>query len=187
MGYIILVAVIVCILAIIGFTKRKPKKHPRRYNQRGFDHNRIHKNGTKFDDFGFDFDGYDASGYNQYGYNAFGKNAKGQYNRLHDTKSRSEEGFLNPRIFPVALTDHARMRLRERLNISDYSKMNAAAKNAYCFGKSKRQIKKSSAYLVDEIERRHENGIILIYRNYIYVFSDENVLITVYKNDSIPL
>lgn len=55
--------------------------------------------------------------------------------------------------------------------------------DAYRFGKSKRQIKKTSAYLVDEIEQRHNHAMVLIYQNFIYAFSCENVLITVYRND----
>ena len=65
--------------------------------------------------------------------------------------------------------------------------MDMQTKEAYRFGKSKCQIKKTSAYLIEEIEKRHQHGIVLIFRNYVYVFFCENVLITVYKNDKIPL
>lgn len=32
-----------------------------------------------------------------------------------------------------------------------------------------------------------KNSVVLIYRGYIYIFSDDNKLITVYKNDRLPL
>lgn len=186
MEYIVLV---ICLFAIILFLlflpkKRKSKSH---YDKRGFSHNRIHKNGTKFDDYGYDYFGYDRNGYNQQGYNKFGKNQKGQYDRFFDTTSCEAEGFYNPRIYSIALSAHARERFAERLGISNLYKMETQTIDAYRFGKSKRQIKKTSAFLVEEIEQRHQNGIVLIFRNYIYVFSCENVLITVYKNDKIPL
>ena len=41
--------------------------------------------------------------------------------------------------------------------------------------------------IMEEREKNHENGVLLIYKGYIYVFSADNVLITVYKNDDIPL
>ena len=98
-------------LVVFVITKQKPKgkrKPKERYNSRGFDHNRIHKNGTKFDDYGYDYFGYDKNGYNQQGYNRFGKNVKGQYDRLFDTTSSQNEGFYDPRVYPIALSTHAR-------------------------------------------------------------------------------
>lgn len=191
MKYIALEVLIICILTIISITYRKSKykkySTKSKYDSRGFDHNHIHRNGTKYDDFGFDFYGYNSDGYNSDGYNACGKNNKGQYNRLFDAKSCDEEGFYDPKQHPIALSTHARERMKERLRIFDFQKMDKYAIDAYRFGRSKRQIKKSSAYLVDEIEQRDKNNIVLIYRNYIYIFSCENVLITVYKNDKIPL
>lgn len=189
----ILFLLIVLILLIVSWASKKTKqKKPKgvkreRYNASGFDHNGIHRNGTKFDDAGFDCNGYNAEGFDRNGYNRKGKNAKGQYNRLFDPSSCAEEGFLDPRIHPVALTDHACFRLQERLHIYDKREMLKAAQKAYCFGKSKRQIKKTSAYLVEELEQRHENGIILIYNSYIYVFLKSNALKTVFKNEKIPL
>lgn len=177
-----LIAIIVFLIFLFG--KQKPQKH---YDSRGFDHNHIHRNGTKFDDDGYDYFGYNAEGYNRQGYNALGKNAKGQYDRFFDTKSYAEEGFYSLRQYPIALTTHARERMQERLGINNVQKMEEQAISAYRFGKSKRQIKKTSAGLIDEMEQRYENSIVLIYRNFIYVFSCENVLITVYKNDKISL
>lgn len=185
MGYIFWIAILILIIVNI-IAGLKPKKKKQRYNSRGFDHNRIHKNGTKYDDFGFDYDGYNADGYNQAGYNRFGKNAKGQYNRIYDTKSCDEDGFDNL-LNPVVLTDHVQERFIERLGIRDLRKMELFATEAYKFGKSKRQIKKTSAYLVEEIEQKYDNSIALIYKNYIYIFTRENVLKTVFKNDRIPL
>ena len=182
----LLAILIVAIIYIVVITK-KSKKKKQKYNHRGFDHNRIHKNGTKYDDFGFDFYGYDVEGYNKYGYNAVGRNRKGQYDRFFDTKAYDAEGFYNPGNYPIALTMHARERFSERLGINDFQQMHKYTMDAYRFGKSKRQIKKSSAYLVDEIEQKYDNSIVLIYKNYIYIFSCENVLKTVYKNDRIPL
>ena len=58
---------------------------------------------------------------------------------------------------------------------------------AYSYGRSKRQLRRSSAALVEEIENQHEQGTLLIYKGYIYIFSDDNKLITLYKNERIPL
>lgn len=188
MKYIVYSAVLLSIILIVALLLRKPKQHKgKRYDSRGFDSNRTHKNGTKYDDFGFDYFGYDAAGYNVHGYSALGKNVKGQYNRFFDTTACKEEGFLNPNIYQIALTDHARMRLSERLGIDNYSQMNKLAMDAYRYGKSKRQIKRTSAALVHDIEQSHDSSIVLIYKNYIYIFSCENVLITVFKNDRIPI
>lgn len=167
--------------------RKKTEKRRVRYDHRGFDHNHIHRNGTKYDDDGFDYAGFNADGFNRQGYNAFGRDVKGRYDRWHDTTSAAEEGFYPPGLYPVALTDHARLRLQERLRITDPVQMQNTAEAAYRFGKSKRQIKKTSGYWAEEIEQKHGNSAVLIYKNFIYVFSMENVLITVYRNDKIPL
>lgn len=183
MQYLFLV---LCFLAILIFIAKilEPKS---RYDSRGFDHNHIHRNGTKFDDHGYDYWGYDKSGYNRQGYNKKGRNRKGQYDRFFDTTACDEEGFLDPYEYPIGLPNHARERLAERLGINDPDKMELQAIAAYRYGRSKRQIKKTSAYLIEEIEQRHSNGVVLIYKNYIYLFSYDNELITVFKNDKIPL
>lgn len=197
-----LLIIILCITAIIAV-----KKIFFRYDKYGFDKKGIHKNGTRFDDHGFDvygfnksgFDrfgynvcGYDKNGFNKFGYNYYGKNSKRQYNRYYDNDSYdygeySKDGFLNPRIHKIAVTTHARERISERIQSGNNITAEELAQEAYCFGKSARQIKKTSAALVEDIESRYGNGIVLIYRGYIYVFSTENVLITVYKNENIPL
>lgn len=75
----------------------------------------------------------------------------------------------------------------ERMSVENLREFEILALKAYCFGKSKRQVKKSSAALMEEIEGNYENSILLIYSGYIYVFSKDNKLITVYRNDRIPL
>jgi len=103
------------------------------------------------------------------------------------TLTHGGEGFYDPDIYPIFVTPHAERRFAERLGITDPRKMRLMAIDAYRFGKSKRQIMKSSAYLVEEMEQKHSNSVVLIYRNVIYIFSVENVLITLYKNDKITL
>ena len=61
------------------------------------------------------------------------------------------------------------------------------AREAYYYGRGKRQLMKTSAALLKDIESRHGDNIALIHKGYIYIFSKENVLITVFKNESIPL
>lgn len=125
-------------------------------------------------------------------YTVDGRDEKGRYNRLYDRKAffsgyYSQDGFLNPWTNRIALTDHARQRMWERMGIDDYVKMDQLAIDAYCFGKSARQMMKSSAAMVRDIEERYENSVILVYHGFIFVFSRENVLITVYKNNRIPM
>lgn len=176
-------------------------------NSRGFNRKGIHKNGSKYDDsgydvhgfdrngynrLGYDISGYNSEGYNQSGYNKFGRNAKGQYNRLFDiqnytTSSYSADGFLNPDRYPISVTSHAEARILERISHKATSEIQQLVKDAYCFGKSKRQIRRSSTALIETIESKYGTGIVLIYHGYIYIFSEDNRLITVYKNDHIPL
>lgn len=157
-----------------------------------FDHSKLPKNNTGYDGPGNGYHGLNQQGYNREGYNVYGKNEKGQYNRFYDLDAFREsdystDGFLNPRIYPVAVTNHARERMNERLGIDNNQKMDELAVQAYQFGKSARQVKKSAAAQMHEIEQRHENGVVLLYRNYLYIFSHENVLITVYRNQYISL
>lgn len=187
MWYFLIALLLFLLIALLVWTRKPKNPNVKRYDRRGFDHNRIHKNGTRFDDFGFDYFGYDREGYNQQGYNSLGRNRKHQYNRLYDTKSCEEDGLLNIASNPIIVTTHAQDRMRERLGISDESKMHQLAFDAYRYGKSKRQIKKSSAWLIDELEQKHDNGVYLIYKGYIYIFNCENKLITLYKNDRITL
>lgn len=135
---------------------------------------------------------YDDEGYNSYGYNSVGRDRQGKYNRFYNVKcyktSRySEEGFLDIRKNPFFLTDHARDRMRERMGIYDIDRMNILAFEAYQFGKSKLQLMKSERGILEEKERKYDNSIILIYRGYCYVFTENNGLKTVYKNDSVRM
>lgn len=177
---------VIC-LAVLGWLLlRRRKPEGRRYDRRGFDHNGIHRNGTKYDDEGYDVQGYDPSGFDRSGYDRRGKNARGQYDRLHDTHL-SEDGLSSPAAHPIVVTTHARQRIAERLPAKLSGNAESLARDAYRYGRSKRQIKKTSAALIEEIEARYENSVVLIYRGYIYIFSEDNKLITVYKNDRIPL
>lgn len=173
------ILLIIFLVVLVVPEKKKPKS---RYDKRGFDHNHIHKNGTKYDEEGYDYFGYDKDGYNR-----LGRNAKKQYNRLFDTTSCQEEGFFDPTYYPIDISPHAVMRFSERLGVTDPAKAKRMTVDAYKFGKSKRQIKKTSAYLVEEIEQKKENSVVLIYKNYIYIFSRENVLKTFFQNEKIQL
>lgn len=196
MGMIISILAIILILLIVVAVLLYTE-----YDQRGFKRNGIHKNGTEYDDFGYDVDGYDQNGYdcfgydvngynrngyNKVGYNRDGKNAKGQYNRFYDVHY-SKDGFYNPKHFPIIVTNHAKERMVERKVIRNLGDAEKQALDAYCYGRSKRQIKRSSAALIQEIENRYDHSVLLVYRGYIYIFSDDNKLITVYKNDRISL
>lgn len=190
-----LIALIIIVVRILRSDKTKSQSHDLkpRYDHRGFDRNHIHKNGTKYDDYGYDYYGFDENGFNHQGFNINGKNNKGKYNRKYDRKNYinkeqcNDDGFYDYRIFPIGITDHARERIRERMGIIETKRVNDLVDEAYCYGKSARQIKKTSAMLVREIENREDNSIVLIYRNYIYIFTQDNTLKTVYKNEKIIL
>ncbi len=133
---------------------------------------------------------YDSEGYNQQGYNKVGRNRQGKYNRFYNVKCYqnelySEEGFLDIRRNPLYLTNHARDRMRERMGIYESYKMDALAFEAYQFGKSKLQLMKSERGIIEEKELEYGDSVILIYRGYCYVFTENNGLKTVYKNDRV--
>ena len=88
---------------------------------------------------------------------------------------------------PLYLTNHAKERIRERMGIVEPDKMKRLAFEAYQFGKSKLQIMKSERSIVEEKEQEYGNSVILIYRGYCYVFTENNGLKTVYKNDRIRI
>ena len=52
--------IIIILIVLICFVLGNSDKSKRKYNYRGFDHNKIHRNGTKYDDNGFDYYGFDA-------------------------------------------------------------------------------------------------------------------------------
>ena len=180
-------------LAVYFLRKRKRGDAGKRadpYDSNGFDSNHIHRNGTKYGDDGFDYYGYNQGGFNRFGYNQQGKNEKGQYNRYFDLagyykSSTGEDGFLNPHLYPVSLSPHARARILERVEFLRGRSPEQIAEDAYKYGKSARQMRKSSAPHIREIEEKH-GGIVLMYQNYIFIFSQDNVLKTMYKNDKIP-
>ena len=133
---------------------------------------------------------YDNEGYNRQGYNEVGRNRQGKYNRFYNVKCYktdlySEEGFLNIRRNPLYLTNHARERMRERMGINEVYKMDALAFEAYQFGKSKLQLMKSERSIIAEKEQQYGDSVILIYRGFCYVFTENNGLKTVYKNDRV--
>ncbi len=133
---------------------------------------------------------YDSEGYNWQGYNEVGRNRQGKYNRFYNVKCYksnlySEEGFLDIRKNPLYLTNHARERMRERLGIRDFSKMDDLAFEVYKFGKSKLQLMKSERGIIEDKEREYGDSVILIYHGFCYVFTEDNGLITVYKNDRV--
>lgn len=136
---------------------------------------------------------YDDEGYDRYGYTIDGIDRKGRYNRMRDRAAYKEsrysrDGFLNVTHYPLSISKHAKERMAERVHIVDGLGMKQQVHDAYSFGKSRRQIKKSSAAMLEDIETRNgKKRIALLYKGYIYLFSEKNVLITVYKNDHIPL
>ena len=135
---------------------------------------------------------YDSEGYNRQGYNEAGKNRQGKYNRYYNVKCYktnlySEEGFLDIRKNPLYLTNHARERMRERMGINDCYKMEEIAFEAYQFGKSKLQLMKSERGIIEEKEQVYGDSVILIYHGYCYVFTENNGLKTVYKNDRVRM
>ena len=133
---------------------------------------------------------YDSEGYNQQGYNEVGRNRQGKYNRYYNVKCyktdlHSEEGFLDIHENPLYLTNHARERMYERMGINDAGRMWELAFEAYQFGKSKLQLMKSERGIIEEKEMEYGDSVILIYRGYCYVFTENNGLKTVYKNDRV--
>lgn len=133
---------------------------------------------------------YDSEGYNRQGYNEVGRNRQGKYNRYYNvrcykTDLYSEEGFLDIRKNPLYLTNHARERMYERMNIKESYRMDELAFEAYQFGKSKLQLMKSERGIIEEKEQEYSNSVILIYRGFCYVFTENNGLMTVYKNDRV--
>ena len=164
----ILLLFIAIFLCLIPLFKRKPKTTPKKP--------RVSE--------------YDSEGYNRQGYNEVGRNRQGKYNRYYNVKCYktdfySEEGFLDIRENPLYLTNHARERMYERMGINDSYKMEELAFEAYQFGKSKLQLMKSERGIIEEKEQQYGDSVILIYRGFCYVFTENNGLKTVYKNDRV--
>jgi len=164
------VAIIICLLLLLN---RKPKET-------------YQKPKTQI------FSEYDSEGYNQQGYNEVGRNRQGKYNRYYNVKCYktglySEEGFLDIRKNLLYLTNHARERMCERMGIKDSRRMNELGFEAYQFGKSKLQLMKSERGIIEEKELEYGDSVILIYCGYCYVFTENNGLKTVYKNDRVRM
>lgn len=105
--------------------------------------------------------------------------------KCYKTDLYSEEGFLDIRKNPLYLTNHARERMYERMGINDSYRMEELAFEAYQFGKSKLQLMKSERGIIEEKEQEYGDSVILIYRGFCYVFTENNGLKTVYKNDRV--
>ncbi len=167
-----------------------PAWREKQYDEEGYDPRGYDREG--YDRFGYDKQGYDREGYDRRGYNIHGKDLQGRYNRLYDVADYadslySSEGFLSPQRYPVGVTVHAKERMLERMQGKTLENLQDLAMKAYCFGKSARQLKRTSARLVQEIQEQHGDGVVLIYHGYVYIFSSDNQLITVYRNERIPL
>lgn len=63
--------------------------------------------------------------------------------------------------------------------------MDTLAFEAYQFRKSKLQLMKSERGIAEEKAQEYGNSVILFYRGFCYVFTENNGLITVYKNDRV--
>lgn len=166
--FIFIVAILLCFLPLF---LRKPKATPKKPTPK-----RVSE--------------YDSEGYNRQGYNEVGRNRQGKYNRYYNVKCYktdlySEEGFLDIRKNPLYLTNHARERMYERMNIKESYRMDELAFEAYQFGKSKLQLMKSERGIIEDKEQEYGDSVILIYRGYCYVFTENNGLKTVYKNDRV--
>lgn len=131
---------------------------------------------------------YDREGRNPEGYTLDGIDRNGVYNRYYDRRSYetcrySKDGFLDPRYHPVKSSPHAFERITERKGVVNSRDMEQLVWDAYCYGKSARQVSKNTAIDFYELEKRHDGGTVLLYKNYIYIFSEDNTLITMYKNN----
>lgn len=92
-----------------------------------------------------------------------------------------QDGFLNPKKHPFGVTDHARERFAERMALKSHAKMDKLAFDAYRYGKSRRQLNKAAAQRLKDIEKRQGGSVALLYKNYVYIFSRDNSLITLYE------
>lgn len=169
---IILIVIIIAVLCFFPNTSKKSKSAPPEFKPKKLPY-------------------YDNEGFNRQGYNDTGRNRQGKYNRFYNvrcykTSLYSEEGFLDIRENPLYLTPHAALRMKERMGIYDEHTMKALAFEAYQFGKSKFQLMKSERGIIEEKEQEH-GCIILIYRGFCYVFTPDNGLKTLYKNERVRI
>ena len=84
----------------------------------------------------------------------------------------------------IILTDHACERMQERLGIYNHNRMQQLARAAFLHGKSYHQL---NGYLHNKLYNIETNSdaprIARFYENTIFVFSDDGVLITLFKNE----
>ena len=71
--------------------------------------------------------------------------------------------------------------------VGQIPRMDTLAFEAYQFGKSKLQVMKSERGIIEEKEQQYGDSVILIYRGFCYVFTENNGLKTVYKNDRVRI
>ncbi len=120
---------------------------------------------------------------NSYDYRKDPQISKEREIQAYERKNWAEDGFLHPDF--QAVTNHANQRMKERLGLNNEQEIYTKAREAYLFGKSANQLPADSAFRIRQKEG--EDSVALIYRNFIYIFSKDNVLKTVYKNEDIHL
>lgn len=198
---ILIILMSICI-AIIVFFSLIVFLYPG-YDGRGFDKKGNHKNGTRYDDKGFDFkgynkegytksgfdrNGYDRQGYDYIGYNRKGYNREGKYDRYFDVdafsgSNVSTEGFYDPHRFEVGVTDHARERFAERMEIISYAEMDDIAEEAYRHGKTKRQLGRKEAEYMIRKGKMYPDKTMILYDDFYFVFSQDNSLVTLFPKE----
>ena len=85
---------------------------------------------------------------------------------------------------PIALTDHAIMRMKERMGIKSVNKMLRLACRAYRYGKRVEDLPQKAAILMRRKQKEYGNSTMVIYDGFVYVFSKDRALITVYENNN---
>lgn len=92
---------------------------------------------------------------------------------------------MNPQIYSIAVANHAEERIYERYPNGENLNTDKLVQEAYAYGKSSFHVTRTSSVFLKDIETRYENGTALLYNRYIFIFSEENVLITMYKNEKV--
>ena len=87
------------------------------------------------------------------------------------------------RNYPVRVSVHAKERMSERMGLKTELEMLQRASDAFCYGKDVHQVTRSSAVEIKRIQGKYGHGVVYVYRGFIYIFSDDNCLITVYKDE----
>jgi len=76
-----------------GFNIDGKHRNGTQYDDQGFDINKVHKNGTKYGDDGFDCDGYNKQGYDRSGYDRQGFDANGIDRSGYDKQGFNKQGY----------------------------------------------------------------------------------------------